>query len=746
MTEQNTFAIAELQQKANEGDAQAQFDLALCYANGKDIEKNEELAFDWLKKAAEQGWDDAEIRLANSYAQGLGVEKSEVNAFKWYAKAAAKGDSESLALINECFNNEVVVKKNYKPYFWKNNEESRQNRIDEKYWLSEEFLNLSNQEKIALLAYHWVYKSAQRGCVESQFRLAEYYFNTQSHSLSGTMYWYEMAAGNGHIQAKKFLAWDYYCELRKLVSESNDDNDQTIYEYARKAAELGLPETQYIFALMFWNGDYAEQSDKSAFEWFKKSAEQNFSEAQYRLACCYQEGVGVDQNDGLAFEWFKKAAEQGFSKAYSHLGIMYGEGRGVESNDELAFKYFQLAAEETDDGTGTSNIYLARCYEYGIGVEKNYDLAEKHKQKVDPSYMYKDILFVDPKSSKYKVHLPLRTEAYIAAGNFDTLRKNFEEYSKRFEVADDYRHFYFGYLKNAEELNKKNQQLEEKNQQLQEKEKELEDMMSMFAHKFRSPLDAIIYNASHENQVKLYAEAAQTMRGLLDIFSIISTDAAILKKKLSADNQGKGCLLSVLGKTLDMILLHVLSFSSREKIRQHYIAYAKAQSLCAADISRKVWREDYFDLEQSLQAEWEQSFAALLNQSAPLNERLDWLAQHFFTLKVRGFDRTDIAFEEYGITESFLTIVLNEMLVNVFKYYASDSQQPVILEWVDSNGEQVLICRNPSIGTERTIFKGSQKGHTFLSALARNIGCHFTKPTPQDDFAVEFNIPNAIVL
>ncbi len=59
MTDQNTFAIDELQQKANDGDAQAQFDLALCYANGTAIEKNEELAFDWHKKAAEQGWDDA---------------------------------------------------------------------------------------------------------------------------------------------------------------------------------------------------------------------------------------------------------------------------------------------------------------------------------------------------------------------------------------------------------------------------------------------------------------------------------------------------------------------------------------------------------------------------------------------------------------------------------------------------------------------------------------------------------------
>jgi len=76
MTKQNTFAFDELQQKANEGDAQAQFDLALCYACGTgskytpdsikqydyaNIEENAEFALNWHKKAAEQGHVDAQF-------------------------------------------------------------------------------------------------------------------------------------------------------------------------------------------------------------------------------------------------------------------------------------------------------------------------------------------------------------------------------------------------------------------------------------------------------------------------------------------------------------------------------------------------------------------------------------------------------------------------------------------------------------------------------------------------------------
>ena len=281
---------------------------------------------------------------------------------------------------------------------------------------------------------------------------------------------------------------------------------------------------------------------------------------------------------------------------------------------------------------------------------------------------------------------------------------------------------------------------------LHKKDQELEDMMSMFAHKFRSPLDAIIYNTTHENQVKLYTEAAQTMRGLLNIFSIISTDAEILKDKIKQDRRGSGRLATVFSKTLDMILLHLLSVSGAEKIQQHYMAYAKAHGLCDAQVSYKTWCEDFFELEQVLQAEWEQSFALLLNQSATLEQRLAWLEQHFFKLELIGFERADIQFKEYGVTESLLTILLNEILVNAFKYYSSASKQPVELEWTEREGYQVLICRNPSIRSERTIIKGSHKGHTFLSTLARKTGSAFTKPTPQDDFVVEFGIPDELLI
>lgn len=295
-------------------------------------------------------------------------------------------------------------------------------------------------------------------------------------------------------------------------------------------------------------------------------------------------------------------------------------------------------------------------------------------------------------------------------------------------------------------LNDSKEEAEKTNKKLEEKDRELEDMMAMFAHKFRSPLDAIIYNTTHDNQPALYTEAAQTMRGLLDVFSIISTDESVLKARLKQDKQGVGDLMTVLGATLDMIMLHLLSVSGSEKIQQHYMAYAKAQGLCAADVSYKSWDEDFFELERKLQGEWQKAYAQLLNESADLDTRLRWLEQHFFKLELTGFDHANIHFKEYGITASFLTILLNEILVNAFKYYSSLEKQPVTLEWVERDCYQVLSCRNPSVQDERTMIKGSRKGHTFLSALARKTGCQFNKPTPSDNFVIVFGIPNELLL
>ncbi|HBA66198.1 MAG TPA: hypothetical protein DCZ48_08490 [Methylococcaceae bacterium] len=475
-----------------------------------------------------------------------------------------------------------------------------------------------------------------------------------------------------------------------------------------------------------------------AFKWFEKAAKNGHDVAQYATARCYYEGIGIERNDELAFEWVTKSEAQGFVEALILLGDLYSQSNCITQDELRALDYYKKAKEHKIPG---ASFKITKMLFKGVGV-KDYEEGAKE---------IKEIL-VETKGflgENYSVLAGLYEHA-----NDD--RVNGYHYTKIEQCDDDELKFYnalnklkFLSTRLIDILDDVSQSLFqhhwEKEKMAKAHAKELEDMMSMFAHKFRSPLDAIIYNTEHENQPKLYAQAAQTMRGLLDVFSIISTDETVLKDRLMQDMRGESGLMPVFDKTLNMILLHLLSASGAEKIQQHYLGFAKTQGLCDPQLSFKRWNEDHYELERQLQRDWEQSYAQLLNQSAPLEQRLAWLEDHFFTLELHGLDRANIQFKEYGVTESFLTILLNEILVNAFKYYSSADKRPVLLEWRERDGFQVLSCRNPSLRSERTLPKGSGKGHTFLSALARKTGSQFSKPKPQDDFVLEFGIADELL-
>ena len=76
---------------AKEGNSFAQYNIALMYAQGLGVEKNEEEAVKWYRKAAEQNDPDAQTNLGLMYAQGRGIARDYQEAMKWYVKAAEKG-------------------------------------------------------------------------------------------------------------------------------------------------------------------------------------------------------------------------------------------------------------------------------------------------------------------------------------------------------------------------------------------------------------------------------------------------------------------------------------------------------------------------------------------------------------------------------------------------------------------------------------------------------------------------------
>lgn len=87
-----TLGIDELKRLAEEGNAEAQYNLALRYISGKDVDKDYAEVAKWHRKAAEQGHIVSQLTLGEMYLRGVGVAQDDVEATKWFQLAAEQGD------------------------------------------------------------------------------------------------------------------------------------------------------------------------------------------------------------------------------------------------------------------------------------------------------------------------------------------------------------------------------------------------------------------------------------------------------------------------------------------------------------------------------------------------------------------------------------------------------------------------------------------------------------------------------
>lgn len=87
-----TVGPLELREAAANGSAQAQFEVAAIFSEGRLVEKNAEEAARWYERSAAQGFAPAQYRLGNLYEVGNGVEKDLEQARLWYQRAAEAGN------------------------------------------------------------------------------------------------------------------------------------------------------------------------------------------------------------------------------------------------------------------------------------------------------------------------------------------------------------------------------------------------------------------------------------------------------------------------------------------------------------------------------------------------------------------------------------------------------------------------------------------------------------------------------
>ena len=175
-------AIKWYKKAAEQGDADAQFNLGVMYENGEGVTKNLQEAFKWYLEAAEQGNARAQNNLGIMYENGKGVQMDIQQAIRWYRKSAALDNAKAMANLGYLYDMGIGVSKDT-------------NKAFSLYKDAAEKGNAYGQRNLALCYYYG-------DCTEKDISLA--------------IYWIKKAMDGGDTSAK---------ELYNMMKSGNSSSD-----------------------------------------------------------------------------------------------------------------------------------------------------------------------------------------------------------------------------------------------------------------------------------------------------------------------------------------------------------------------------------------------------------------------------------------------------------------------------------------------------------------------------------------
>lgn len=371
--------------------------LGLCYENGFG---NYAAAVSWYQKAAEARLPEANYNLGICYAEGRGVAQDYVVAFYLLQESAAQGydpAKKKLEAIESEMPELTDKLKKMDPEVVQLYVYAGQGYVSCLCELGDCYAFGKGVAQDYAAAASWYRKAAEQGDAGGQYNLGLCYYNGQgvAEDREQAIYWAKKAAEQGWEPAKEFLegevpSTDEPVEKDLMAQAANmftaagsgDANSQYILGLAfidqsqysvgaawlTKAAEQGHAEAQYVLGALYLNGQGVELDSEKGVSWIAKSAAQGYAEAQSDLGVFYEKGLVVEKNDAKAVSLYMKAAKQGLARAQSNLGERYLNGKGVTKNAARAAAWFAKSAEQ-DFPQGQYN--LAMCYAKGWGVIQN---------------------------------------------------------------------------------------------------------------------------------------------------------------------------------------------------------------------------------------------------------------------------------------------------------------------------------------------------------------------------------------
>lgn len=158
-----------LRTAAASGNAAAEYEIGIRFAEGRGVPANQELAVQWFERAAKQGLAPALYRLGSLYEKGLGVKKDLEKARQLYLQGADKGNAKAVHNLAVLYAEGIDGKPDYRQ------------------------------------AAQWFRKAADRGVADSQYNLGILYARGigVDQNLAESYKWFALAAQQGDQDAAK---------------------------------------------------------------------------------------------------------------------------------------------------------------------------------------------------------------------------------------------------------------------------------------------------------------------------------------------------------------------------------------------------------------------------------------------------------------------------------------------------------------------------------------------------------------
>ncbi|PGH12238.1 hypothetical protein AJ79_04418 [Helicocarpus griseus UAMH5409] len=256
-------------------------------------------AFPLFVAASKHGHAEAGYRAALCYEFGWGSRQDGAKAVQFYRQAASKNHPGAMSRLGRaCLAGDMGLVKRYREgvTWMKRAAES----ADHQYNTAPYELGLLHETGYGddvfqdeTYAAQLFTKSAELGHPDAAYRLGDAYEHGKLNcpvDPALSVHFYTCAAQQGHPMAMMALCAWFMVGAEPLLSK----DEYEAYEWARRAAELGLPKAEYAVGYFTEMGIGCRRDPLEANVWYVKAADQGDERAKHRIAAIRAAASGAD--------------------------------------------------------------------------------------------------------------------------------------------------------------------------------------------------------------------------------------------------------------------------------------------------------------------------------------------------------------------------------------------------------------------------------------------------------------------